>query len=535
MKKIMLLVMLISFALIGISCVSAADMDNSAMPDAQTHPICCSDAFDCHNSTDVIEDSNTNVFKYDYQTPGSFDELQAEIDNAADGSILILTKDYEGDRYSFIQLDKNLIIDGQGHTIDCLNEVGCSAFYSSKGDITIKNLSIINANNDYGGAIYITDNAKYTIIDCIFENNYAEYKGGAVYSENSIDIENSTFISNSADYAGAVYVERDLNAVNVDFIQNSANDYGGAFYSGRDADISLCRFESNRIASSDGYGGAIYVEGNVRISNSTFNKNYAKANGGAVYALGVTLLGSNSFENNAAGKHGGAIYAYFFTDDVKYEKFINNNAENGYGGAIHIYSENEVAFSQCIFVNNHCGQSGGVIYMDSSRSHLTLENNFFNGNSAQKKGQAVFNYGYYDSVDSNCWSDKNPSADNDILTAAHLSGPNDYISDSNPLGMILSRSKFIYDVNEITPITACFMNNNGSIFEGELFDLSNLNLYHNIHTDFSNEKIGPCNVSVDVTINSQGIHMIFAEFYGYSLFTLLFSILKNNTTDFMMM
>ena len=161
--------------------------------------------------------------------------------------------------------------------------------------------------------------------------------------------------------------------------------------------------------------------------------------------------------------------------------------------------------------------------------------NTYHGNSAQKKGQAVFNYGYYDSVDSNCWSDKNPSADNDILTAAHLSGPNDYISDSNPLGMILSRSKFIYDVNEITPITACFMNNNGSIFEGELFDLSNLNLYHNIHTDFSNEKIGPCNVSVDVTINSQGIHMIFAEFYGYSIFTLLFSILKNNTADFMMM
>ena len=36
--------------------------------------------------------------------------------------------------------------------------------------------------------------------------------------------------------------------------------------------------------------------------------------------------------------------------------------------------------------------------------NLTLENNFFNGNSAQKKGQAVFNYGYYDSVDSNCYN-----------------------------------------------------------------------------------------------------------------------------------
>ncbi|WP_407415082.1 right-handed parallel beta-helix repeat-containing protein [Methanobrevibacter sp.] len=528
MKKIILFAMLISLALIGISCVSAADMDNSTITDAQIHPICFPDAIDSHNSTEIIEDSNMNSDENpNNQTPGSFDDLQAEIDNAADGSILVLTRDYYGTENSFVQLDKNLIIDGQGHTIDCLNKDGCSAFYSSKGDITIKNLRIINANNDYnGGAIYITDDAKYTISNCTFENNRAEKKGGAVYSENSLDIENSTFISNSADNGGAVYVERGLNAVNVDFTQNSANDYGGAFYSDRDSYISQCLFESNRVTSDYGYGGAIYVD-NAEISNSTFKKNYAKASGGAVYAFGLTLLGSNSFEDNTAGKHGGAIYTSIFTDDVKYAKFINNTAENGYGGAIHIYSENKVAFSQCIFVNNHCGQGGGVIYLESSRSHLTLENNFFNGNSAGKKGQAVFNYGYYDSVDSNCWSEKNPSSGNDILTAAHLSGPNDYISDSNPLEMVLfvnSQIKLVFHmVDDVAHITACFINNAGDIFEGEFFDLSNINLYPGINIDFSNEKISPCNISVDATIKSFGIHEVLAEFYGYTTLTLLVS------------
>ncbi|WP_407432067.1 hypothetical protein [Methanobrevibacter sp.] len=44
-------------------------------------------------------------------------------------------------------MDKDLTIDGQGHTIDCLGENNCFAFYSKGGSITLKNLIIINGHH----------------------------------------------------------------------------------------------------------------------------------------------------------------------------------------------------------------------------------------------------------------------------------------------------------------------------------------------------------------------------------------------------
>ena len=119
-------------------------------------------------------------------TPGTFDDLQLEINNVPAGSKLYLTRDYTGHYGSRIQFNKDLTIDAQGHTLDCLNEKGCSAFYSSSGTITLLNMRIINGHNDYtdkGGAIYITGSSQYTLKNCIFENNWADDYGGAIYND----------------------------------------------------------------------------------------------------------------------------------------------------------------------------------------------------------------------------------------------------------------------------------------------------------------------------------------------------------------
>lgn len=467
------------------------------------------------------------------QTPGSFDDLQVEIDNAADGSILFLTRDYNGQVDSRIQLDKNLIIDGQNHTIDCLNEKGCSAFYSSNGDITLKNLRIINANNDYsenGGAIYITDDAKYTICNCIFENNHADNKGGAIYSEGSLCIVNSTFLSNDATSGGAVYVQRGLEIQNAVFVQNSANEDGGAIFTEREANINGCYFEFNRangVQSRVCYGGAIRSEDYLKISNSTFRNNYAQNKAGAVYAYAVSFNGSNSFEDNVAGDFGGAIYTYIFDGDVKNVKFINNTAKNKDGGAICIDTETKVTFSQCIFVNNHAGRNAGVLYMDSTRSHLSLKNNFFNGNSAGSKGQSVFDYGYYDSVENNCWCGKNPSSKNDVLIAAHMSGPCDYKIDTNPLEMDLILNKTECEVKDRVSGLCYFKNANGSKFDEDLFDLSSVTFYPNFVLRCSNIVINSNSVSVDFTPRYVGTYSIPVSFYDYQKCSEKLEAIKN--------
>ncbi|AMD17707.1 hypothetical protein TL18_06540 [Methanobrevibacter sp. YE315] len=63
--------------------------------------------------------------------PGTFDDLQREINAAPKGFTLDLYRDYNGHYGSRIQLNKDLTIDGHGHKLNGLNEGGCSAFYSS--------------------------------------------------------------------------------------------------------------------------------------------------------------------------------------------------------------------------------------------------------------------------------------------------------------------------------------------------------------------------------------------------------------------
>ena len=75
-------------------------------------------------------------------------------------------------------------------------------------------------------------------------------------------------------------------------------------------------FKNNRASGTwgrDQYGGAIYSNGDLRVSNCNFTKNKAKTDGGAIYAdAKVTATSSIFIINEAAGAssqcYAGAIY-----------------------------------------------------------------------------------------------------------------------------------------------------------------------------------------------------------------------------------
>ena len=67
-----------------------------------------------------LSDSNFNDSQLGADSPGTFADLQAEINNAPAGSVLHLTRDYEGAEDTVVKLNKDLTIDGNGHTIDCI-------------------------------------------------------------------------------------------------------------------------------------------------------------------------------------------------------------------------------------------------------------------------------------------------------------------------------------------------------------------------------------------------------------------------------
>ena len=183
----------------SMSAISAVDLNESGCQNLNVcHEIPISKELD----TNLKSNLNVNT------NPGTFDDLQVEINNAKEGSVLDLSRDYNGHYGSRIQFNKDLTIDGHGHTLDCLDEKGCSAFYSNCGYIVLKNLKIINAHNDYtndGGAIRITGSAQYLIENCTFESNWAENNGGAIFNEvnKPLIIKDCTFLYNSVDDSGA--------------------------------------------------------------------------------------------------------------------------------------------------------------------------------------------------------------------------------------------------------------------------------------------------------------------------------------------
>ena len=282
-----------------------------------------------------------------------------------------LTRDYNGHKGSRIQLNKDLTIDGQGHTLNCLGESGCSAFYSSSGFITLKNLKIINGHNDdtnRGGAIYISGSAQYTIENCTFEKNWADDYGGAIYNcvDKPLIIINCQFLSNRADDndGGAIYSWSRVTVINSVFKDNWANKNGGAIYAHMNVDLDNCTFQSNK--ADDEGAGAIYSRESVSVLESIFRSNKANSLGGAIYADGDVTVDNSTFEDNV-GSHAGAIRAHEVcvnsqqdANQPYYSFFINNKASDDDGGAI--FALKDVRVLNSVFMGNSADIDGGAIY-----------------------------------------------------------------------------------------------------------------------------------------------------------------------------
>ncbi|AMD18381.1 hypothetical protein TL18_10405 [Methanobrevibacter sp. YE315] len=385
-KRIILISLMV--LVLSLTAVSAADIDNTILAES-------SDADDSFVESLEIQDSEKLS-----ALPGNFHELQMEVINAPSGSVLNLTQDYNGENGLVVTVNKDLTIDGQGHTINCLDKKGCFAFTSDSGTIILKNLNIINGKNDgniplddnyKGGAIKISGSARYIIDNCTFKDNFADDYGGAIYHESNkpLTIKNCQFISNKADDqdGGAIYSTGELiieNSIfsdnkvkNTDrarggaiyckgkttitgslFVNNYGDDYGGAIYNGANNPLTIknCQFIDNEAADFD--GGAIYSLGNVIVEDSVFMDNSAEDRGGAIFTEQCVNVTNSLFQSNKVDdSHGGAIYSPGKVNVVG--STFKSNKAHWYGGAIR--SSEEVTVVNSTFEDNN-GDQGGAIY-----------------------------------------------------------------------------------------------------------------------------------------------------------------------------
>ena len=170
-------------------------------------------------------------------------------------------------------------------------------YYYGHYDLEVYNLKVTNSHfiNNTGTAADISrsyllengywgDGKKYgikTFEDCVFENNsFASGNGGAMDIGYGANIQNCSFISNSANrLGGAIFsgynylLDYSTNLINNSkFISNSAVE-GGAVY-GYSINITNSEFTSN---TATYYGGAVNLRSDDTISiiNNKFTNNYA--------------------------------------------------------------------------------------------------------------------------------------------------------------------------------------------------------------------------------------------------------------------
>ena len=222
------------------------------------------------------------------------------------------------------------------------------------GAVTISD-STISGNEAYsdggeGGALYLYDAGTLTISGSTFADNVLDYYyGGAVYDQSSgeLTVTGSTFDDNaSGGYdgdGGAITTDgTDLSVSGSTFEDNIAN-YGGAIYiEGSSAtaveSITTSTFSDNKGSGYYYYGGAVYdEEGDLQVSDSTFDGNLSGYYGGALYydsGDGLYLV-NDTFDGNVANM-GGAIYleeaASTGTINLLNDTITRNSAY--YGGGI---------------------------------------------------------------------------------------------------------------------------------------------------------------------------------------------------------
>ena len=335
---------------------------------------------------------------------------------------VVMTDDEAANFVNGVVINKNIVIDGKGHTIDA-RDLGRIFSIGEGFTVTLTNATLINGKATEGGAIY--NDGSLTLSDVKLSDNAADGYGGAVFNNGELVVSDSVFDSNnivnrgsaSVDYGGAAiynWKEGTLKVTNSNFTNNIKNYKNGDNLVGAITTIGNATVSgSNFVNNSGRWGGAISATGaelrknssTLTVSNTIFRDN------AALYAGAVYIWGSNYniadcvFDNNTAfGKgnmtpnnnNGGALvvsqvskFNEPITGTISGSKFTNNKAQ--YGGAAY-FNKGFVTITDSVFENNIATAEGGAVgFSRASVKDLvvSINNSSFVGNKAPVAG-AIF-------------------------------------------------------------------------------------------------------------------------------------------------
>ncbi len=229
---------------------------------------------------------------------------------------------------------------------------------------------------DNGASVSITGaGAGQTIIDANQIDRAFAVQEAATLDVDGVTIENGAASENSSDAGdgGAIYSDGTLS-VSDSTITASSGERGGAIYTDGDAGsttITDSTLSEDFSGDDEGEGGAIDLGGGtLAITGSTFASDSSYDDGGAIYAdAGAVTISGSTFSGDSAG-FGGAILADESPVTIDTSTFSGDTANNddgndtGAGGAILQSGDVDaggVTITSSVFSGDSAGQYGGAI------------------------------------------------------------------------------------------------------------------------------------------------------------------------------
>lgn len=244
--------------------------------------------------------------------------------------------------------------------------VGAGALYFTGSVLDVGSCEFRGNQGHSGGAI-AAEAAR--IEECVFEQNLAVNRGGALYLTASSTVEGCVFSTNRTHLnGGAIWTSSKLVLIASEFLTNRAEDLGGVFGSGGAIYCNGGQLSGVECVLSDNLaseGGAIWSNGFAAVQNSTFARNGATTHGGAIYqTVEAGSFANCTFSANRANDHGGAVFCAPTAGDpvttFTHCTFTLNRAnedESGVGQAGAIFSGDIVALQNCIVAGNLTAES----------------------------------------------------------------------------------------------------------------------------------------------------------------------------------
>ncbi len=301
------------------------------------------------------------------------------------------------------------------------------------GDMsTYDSIFINNTATEKGGAYYdgSIGTQYHNFYNTVFVGNTVKKGyGGAIYASLAVDIEDSTFINNSAsdpEYGGgaiALVSEEnygDSTIKNSEFEGNYGVHGSSILFEGYSSETSSSShhdiIEGCTFTNDIGVYGIIETYNSIEITKCTFSNNDETPQDskyGTTFGSALVLDGTN-YDNDHEGD-----FTYEATVTITSSSFENLKADKG--GAIYAGLESGthvdgiIYIDDCIFRDCSAYQ-GGAIYLENIEAHITLSK-FFN-NTAEDLGGAIYITGEYDNIEiiENHFEDNTALYDNTIYT-----------------------------------------------------------------------------------------------------------------------